>query len=121
MFKKQIIALMSGALLMGSFSSTLFAAEPASIASGAEIYKTRCSQCHGDSGEGNGQLVEYLKLKPADLTTLNKDGCVTKKVLRAVLGKHRPGMDSNKMPLLKEVLSLEKVYDISQYIESIQK
>lgn len=37
---------------------------------GAEIYATHCTVCHGDTGVGNGEFADALKVKPADLTTL---------------------------------------------------
>lgn len=37
-----------------------------SIADGKKIFTTQCAMCHGESGDGKGDLVEPLKLKMKD-------------------------------------------------------
>ncbi len=49
--------------------------EPAqytSPASGADMFSTYCSVCHGPKGKGNGPAASALKKQPADLTQLSK-------------------------------------------------
>lgn len=90
---------------------------------GRAEYEARCMHCHGENADGKGHLISFLKIAPADLTVLNKTNggnYVTDKILKAVLGRHKAGEDK-KMPLLKDVLSIEKVYLISEYIKSVQK
>ncbi len=41
---------------------------PPSLARGAEIYRTDCSGCHGQSGVGDGPMAAGLDPAPADLT-----------------------------------------------------
>lgn len=36
-------------------------------------YTLSCAVCHGDSGKGDGRLVEYLKKSPTDLTKIQKN------------------------------------------------
>jgi mono/diheme cytochrome c family protein len=36
-------------------------------------YTLSCAVCHGDSGKGDGRLVEYLKKPPTDLTKIQKN------------------------------------------------
>jgi len=40
-----------------------------SVKTGKEIYKVRCSACHGLTGDGNGEKAKELKTKPADFTS----------------------------------------------------
>jgi mono/diheme cytochrome c family protein len=40
---------------------------------GKREYVLACTVCHGDSGKGDGPLVEYLKKPAADLTILQKN------------------------------------------------
>lgn len=60
---------------------------------------------------------------PADLTALQKQskGCVTERVLKAVLGRHTTTTKEHKMPLLKDNITPEDVYAVSEFIKSIQK
>jgi mono/diheme cytochrome c family protein len=91
------------------------------MATGEKLYQELCMHCHGKDGDGNGHLAGVLKIKPAALNTKSDQVCLTKKVLGAVLGKHKAGYENVKMPLLKERLSLEEVYAVSEYIENFQK
>ena len=43
------------------------ASSPESIARGEMLFLTNCSQCHGESGRGDGPLAASLPLKPANL------------------------------------------------------
>jgi len=113
-------------LLSTTLTSSLTLASTANqevLNKGRAEYEARCMHCHGENADGKGHLIGFLKIAPADLTVINKTNggnYVTDKVLKAVLGRHKAGEDK-KMPLLKDVLSIEKVYMISEYIKSIQK
>jgi mono/diheme cytochrome c family protein len=37
---------------------------------GSMTYKNYCSNCHGESGKGDGYIADTLKIPPTDLTTL---------------------------------------------------
>ncbi len=126
MFKKFSFVLLVLLFLFSSMSS--FAeTKPGDgdiIYKGHMEYKARCMHCHGENADGKGHLVEVLKITPANLTSLKKsslDGCVSEKVMKAVLGRHRTSAEGAKMTLLKDIISLENVYFISEYIKSIQK
>jgi mono/diheme cytochrome c family protein len=36
-------------------------------------FENQCSVCHGPDGKGNGPLADVLKVRPTDLTGLQKD------------------------------------------------
>jgi mono/diheme cytochrome c family protein len=40
---------------------------------GKREYVLSCAVCHGDSGRGDGPLVEFLKKPPTDLTKIQKN------------------------------------------------
>ena len=91
------------------------------VAKGKQVFDTRCVQCHGEKADGKGHLIDFLKITPANLTQLGK-GQVTERVLKAVLGRHATGIKGGAdMPLLKDYLSLEDVYVVSQYIKTLQQ
>jgi len=39
---------------------------------GRDLYRIYCRNCHGESGEGDGPMVEVLEVRPADLTRLGQ-------------------------------------------------
>jgi mono/diheme cytochrome c family protein len=93
------------------------------IEKGRKEFEMRCMHCHGDQGDGKGHLNAFLKIAPADLTQLNtqSNGCVTERILKAVLGRHSTTDGKHNMPLLVDVLTPESIYLLAQYIKSIQK
>jgi cytochrome c oxidase cbb3-type subunit 3 len=59
------------ALLATCFGATAGAVEPATstgmselLVRGAEVYRERCSPCHGDRGRGDGILASVLAIRP---------------------------------------------------------
>jgi mono/diheme cytochrome c family protein len=42
------------------------------VAAGKKEFQIACSQCHGVSGKGDGEMAQFLTIKPADLTVLSK-------------------------------------------------
>jgi mono/diheme cytochrome c family protein len=87
---------------------------------GRAVYAQRCLHCHGENADGKGHLIEFLKVVPANLTQLKRQGkaCVAERVLKAVIGRHTT---KEKMPLLKDTLSPEDIYFVSEFIKSVQK
>jgi mono/diheme cytochrome c family protein len=39
-----------------------------SVERGKKIYATQCSMCHGEKGDGKGDLAEEMKINPPDFT-----------------------------------------------------
>jgi len=72
---------MTRLLVPGLAACALFAGVAASNAQGVMAaseteYLNSCAACHGASGRGDGNLVNFLTVKPTDLTKLsaNNDG-----------------------------------------------
>jgi mono/diheme cytochrome c family protein len=89
------------------------------VEQGKTLYENRCAHCHGENADGSGQLIEYLNVKPANIVSLcegSPDSCITDRVLGAVLGRHEVG--GKKMPLLKDYISVEDVYALSEYLKT---
>lgn len=124
MIKKRHIAYVLLANLMAGSSAFAASDTSGSVENGHQIYKDRCMHCHGPDADGKGHATGHLNITPTNLTILRQNSagdCVSKKVLGAVLGRHATGTNGKKMPLMKQVLSLEDVYAVTEYVESIQK
>jgi mono/diheme cytochrome c family protein len=39
-----------------------------SVERGKKLFQTQCAMCHGEKGDGKGELVEELKIHPPDFT-----------------------------------------------------
>lgn len=94
------------------------------IQNGREHFKIFCVNCHGLNADGKGAIVAALKITPSDLTALKQTGdmCIAERVLRAVSGLHdiAPGQ-KQKMPVFSGNLESITIYEITQYLKSIQK
>jgi mono/diheme cytochrome c family protein len=59
------------------FTTTLIAAPMLDHAEAVDLgmieYTNSCAVCHGDKGKGDGPLVEWLKKRPTNLTTIQKN------------------------------------------------
>lgn len=95
------------------------------IKSGQSHFMFFCANCHGVNADGKGDMAELLKIAPVDLTTLKQTGggvSVTERVLVAVDGRHKVGAgQERKMPVFSENLTFKTVYEITEYLKSIQK
>jgi len=99
--------------------------------SGAEMYKTWCSSCHGAQGRGDGPVAAALKKPPADLTQLAKKNggkFPTGRVREYIEGtKEVAAHGSRDMPVwgtffkrLGEDNVTYRVVTLSTYVESLQ-
>jgi mono/diheme cytochrome c family protein len=109
--------------------------KPTSAASGQEMYNSYCAVCHGTDGKGAGPAASALKVPPTDLTALaGKNGgkypaLHVSSVLRGEA--ELPAHGSKDMPVwgpLFRHLSQghdaevqQRIANLNQYIESIQK
>ncbi len=94
----------------------------ADLAQGEAIYLDRCAFCHGEAGDGNGPVADYLLPRPRDFTgavfklhssihdTLASDADLTRTI--------RDGIPGTAMPAWGEVLSDAEVAAVLAYIKS---
>ena len=102
---------------------------------GAEVYRTYCVACHGDSARGDGPLAASMKRKPANLTEIaRRNGAQfpSDLVFRTIDGRERVrGHGGPDMPEWGEALmrsreagdadSVKKVIQsLVDYLESMQ-
>lgn len=46
--------------------------EARQVERGRDLYRIYCRNCHGDTGQGDGPMVEVLTVRPKDLTRLSR-------------------------------------------------
>lgn len=105
---------------------------------GRAYYLKYCGSCHGVEGKGNGVVSRSLKVKPPDLTQLQKKHKGTfplEKVIASIDGKlHIEAHGESRMPVWGEIFekqaltqkdpaatSTAKVKAIAEYIATIQR
>jgi mono/diheme cytochrome c family protein len=105
---------------------------------GRAYYLRYCGSCHGVEGKGDGTVSRSLKVKPADLTQLqkkNKGVFPLEKVIATIDGKTRIGAHGeSKMPVWGEIFEKEasaqkepattsaaRVKVIAEYVSTIQR
>ncbi len=49
------------------------AAQTVKVFKGKVTFRIYCSNCHGETGHGDGNLAELLSVKPSDLTAIARD------------------------------------------------
>lgn len=76
-------------------------------AKGRVTYRTYCSNCHGKSGAGDGNLAQYLTVAPADLTQISKENAgkfPREKVHKIIDGRDAVrGHGGSEMPIWGDV------------------
>ena len=90
-------------------------ADDVSIARGRTLFTINCIMCHGETGEGNGQIAAFLANKPANLTSIitqsKTDGALFMTITNGVEGK---------MPPMVENLTVRDRWDVVNYIRTLE-
>jgi len=118
-----LFAFVSGMLVTGSSLADTDKEEV--IRKGQEHFKIFCVNCHGVNADGKGPLTETMQIAPYDLTALNQTSdeiCLAERVLKAIAGVHEvvQGQEHN-MPTFSGNLEAITIYELTQYLKSIQK
>ena len=90
-------------------------ADDVSLERGRTLFTINCIMCHGQTGEGNGQLAGLLANKPANLTSIitqsKSDGILFTTITNGVEGK---------MPPMVENLTVRDRWDVINYIRTLE-
>ena len=111
-------------------------------AKGRVTYRTYCSNCHGKEATGDGNLAEYLTVKPSDLTHISEanDGKFPQEKVHQIIDGRQPvrGHGGGEMPVWGDVFqsslaqdpaasgesgeerAQRKIKELVLYLESIQ-
>ena len=81
--------------------------------SGADVYKTKCSACHGKNGAGDTMLGRNLKLRPLASDDVQKQ---SDEELFTIISKGK-----KRMPPFERKLSRDQIRDLVKHIRSLKK
>ena len=92
------------------------AADATSIEEGHKLYTKYCSECHGDSGKGDGEMSEDLNPKPANLTDADwKHGSTDGEIFVVV----RDGVKGTGMKPFSKKMTTHQMWDVVNFLRSI--
>lgn len=90
-------------------------ADDVSLERGRTLFQINCIMCHGETGEGNGQLASIIQNKPANLTSIitqsKTDGALFMTITNGVEGK---------MPPMVENTTVRDRWDLVNYIRTLK-
>ncbi len=88
-------------VLTFAFISLSNAQKPFEIDLGKHEFESRCTNCHGRTGKGDGWLADFLLIRPTDLTTLaRRNGGIlpTDRLYQSISGDSVPIHGPSDMP-----------------------
>jgi len=87
-----------------------------SIAIGEKLYVKHCSECHGDTGKGDGEMGEDMDPRPANLTDAEwKHGSSDGEIFTVI----RNGVKSTGMKPFAKKLTAHQVWDVVNYLHTL--
>lgn len=101
-----------GRMSLAVIAMTLFSA-CALAESGVDIYKTKCSACHGANGAGDTMIGKNLALRPLGSSDVQKQ---SDEELAAIIAKGK-----NRMPAFDHRLSPEQIGDVVKYLRMLKR
>ena len=86
----------------------------ASVDRGKKFYKTQCALCHGEKGDGKGDLAMDMKLTVPDFTKPDALAKRTDGELFAIIGTGK-----DPMPSQKERMSEQQLWNLVNYLRAL--
>jgi mono/diheme cytochrome c family protein len=83
------------------------------VAGGEALYKARCANCHGESGNGNGEEAARYRPVPADLTNPRVGNQTEGELFWKITNGRRP------MPSFRNKLSDEERWEVVIYLRTL--
>lgn len=91
-------------------------ADPASAASGGEVFRTNCETCHGPQGRGDGPAGQSLEPKPGNLAALQ-----TKAGDDYLFWRIREGKPGTSMVAWKSILTEEQIWQAVSFLRTLKE
>jgi cbb3-type cytochrome c oxidase subunit III len=89
--------------------------KPEQMVAGREIFITVCSQCHGETGKGDGELAGELTFPPTDFTNQSIMAAISNQGMVDIITNGR----SNVMPAFGAMFSEDDKWAAVTYIRSL--
>jgi mono/diheme cytochrome c family protein len=90
-------------------------ADEVSLERGRTLFTINCIMCHGQTGEGNGQIAALLANKPANLTSI-----ITQSKSDSILFTTITNGVEGRMPPMVENLTVRDRWDVINYIRTLE-
>ncbi|HXF05984.1 MAG TPA: cytochrome c [Blastocatellia bacterium] len=90
------------------------AATTESLAKGKELFQANCVMCHGEKGDGTGEMARSLDTKPSDLTDATRMEAQTDGELF-----YKISTGTNEMPEYGAILEKEEIWHLVNYVRSL--
>jgi len=82
---------------------------------GANLFKTDCVACHGESGHGDGPASQALDPRPANLVDLNKISADD-----FLFWKISTGVTGTAMPAWKGIFTDQQIWQVIAFIRTLK-
>jgi mono/diheme cytochrome c family protein len=127
--------MLAGPLLGGEDTPKIkrIPAHPTIAIAGQDLFREYCAVCHGNDAKGTGPAAAALKVKPADLTLINRTAggkYPEIRVQRVINGEDEMmAHGSRDMPIWGQIFrhmnanqdqGAVRIYNLVKYIEQIQ-
>jgi mono/diheme cytochrome c family protein len=88
---------------------------PADRGNGKMIYESRCLECHGSEGRGDGEKAPFLSPRPGSLVSAATSAKSDRDLLRTI----ENGKPRTAMPAWKDILTEEEMREVLRYVRSL--
>ncbi len=105
-------ALKAASLAVAALAVALLLSAPTFADGGADVYKMRCSACHGANGAGQTMLGKNLKLRPLAAHDVQNQSDAQ---LAAIISQGK-----NRMPSYSRKLSKDQIAAVVKYIRALK-
>lgn len=95
--------------------TSIVAAVPAATERGKAIYQTRCLECHGVEGRGDGAKAPFLSPRPGSLVSASISAKSDRDLLRII----QNGKPRTAMPAWKDILTEAEIEEVLLYVRSL--
>jgi len=102
-------------ILIALVAASVGAENQKPIDRGKMIYQSRCLECHGPEGRGDGEKSPSLSPRPGSLVSAATSAKSDRELLRTI----QHGKPRTAMPAWKDILTEEESREVLQYIRSL--
>jgi len=114
----KLVILLLGSFLFLSVATPVRADGGGAIGNGLVVYKDKCLSCHGEKGDGTGQVGQYMNPRPRNLVTANfKNGDSEAEIYKTVT----EGLKGTGMAPFEKLLTEAQRKDVAAYVHSLRK